>query len=144
MLIRQILNAKPAADIITISAKSSVSEAANLLSQNRIGALIVSETGQGVDGILSERDIVRELGKRGVSCMSDKVADVMTKKIITATPTETAESVLQSMTEKRFRHMPVTEDGKLLGVVSIGDIVSARLSEISTEKEALQDMIMGH
>ena len=144
MLVSQILKSKAQQDVITVPPTMTVSEAARILSDKGIGTVIVSRSGETADGILSERDIVRELGKRGVSCMSDKVADVMTKKIITATPTETAESVLQTMTEKRFRHMPVTEDGKLLGVVSIGDIVSARLSEISTEKEALQDMIMGH
>jgi CBS domain-containing protein len=115
----------------------------NSLSSLKIGALVVSKTGSDVVGIVSERDIVRELGKRGVICLSDLVQDVMTSKIITTTGSETAESVLQTMTEKRFRHMPVMEGEKMIGIVSIGDIVSARLAEISTEKEALQDMIMG-
>ena len=75
--------------------------------------------------------------------MSDKVSDLMTSKIVTTSAAEIAESVLQQMTEKRFRHMPVMDGDKMIGIVSIGDIVSARLKEISTEKEALQDMIMG-
>jgi CBS domain-containing protein len=143
MLIKQILAGKNQTHIATIDPQATVSAAANSLSSLKIGALVVSKTGSDVVGIVSERDIVRELGKRGVICLSDLVQDVMTSKIITTTGSETAESVLQTMTEKRFRHMPVMEGEKMIGIVSIGDIVSARLAEISTEKEALQDMIMG-
>ncbi|WGI20422.1 CBS domain-containing protein [Amylibacter sp. IMCC11727] len=144
MLIKQILAGKTSGPITTIKPDSTVSDAANLLSSKRIGALVVSNTGADVVGILSERDIVRELGKRGVACMSDQVSDLMTAKIITTTGSETAESVLSIMTENRFRHMPVMDGSTMVGIVSIGDIVSARLSEINTEKEALQGMIMGH
>jgi CBS domain-containing protein len=144
MLIKQILSGKASGPIATVKPDSTVSDAANMLSTHRIGALVVSNTGTDVVGILSERDIVRELGKRGAGCMSDKVSDLMTANIITTEPTETAESVLAQMTEKRFRHMPVMEGAEMIGIVSIGDIVSARLSEISTEKDALQSMIMGH
>ncbi len=144
MLIKQILAGKTSGPITTIKPDSTVSDAANLLSSKRIGALVVSNTGADVVGILSERDIVRELGKRGVACMSDQVSDLMTAKIITTTGSETAESVLSIMTENRFRHMPVMDGSSMVGIVSIGDIVSARLSEINTEKEALQGMIMGH
>ncbi|WP_069301656.1 CBS domain-containing protein [Neptunicoccus sediminis] len=143
MLIKQILAGKSAGKIATVKPKDKVSEAAKLLSTHGIGALVVSETGSDVLGILSERDIVRELGKRGGSCMSDVVGDLMTADIITTTPAETAESVLQTMTDKRFRHMPVMEDNGMVGIVSIGDIVSARLAEVSSEKNAMQDMIMG-
>jgi len=144
MLIKQILAVKGSVKIATVAPDSPLSEAANILSNHGIGALVVSNTGTDVAGILSERDIVRELGKRGATCMSDTVSDVMTSKIVTTTASETAESVLAQMTEKRFRHMPVMDGDKMVGIVSIGDIVSARLSEISTEKDALQDMIMGH
>ncbi|PLS20599.1 CBS domain-containing protein [Neptunicoccus cionae] len=143
MLIKQILAGKSAGKIATVKPDDKVSEAANLLSTYGIGALVVSKTGSDVLGILSERDIVRELGKRGGSCMSDVVGDLMTSDIITTTPAETAESVLQTMTDKRFRHMPVMEDNAMVGIVSIGDIVSARLAEVSSEKNAMQDMIMG-
>ncbi|MBR9864567.1 MAG: CBS domain-containing protein [Rhodobacteraceae bacterium] len=143
MLIKQILAGKSAGKIATVKPDDKVSEAANLLSTHGIGALVVSKTGSDVVGILSERDIVRELGKRGGSCMSDVVGDLMTADIITTTPAETAESVLQTMTDKRFRHMPVMEDNAMVGIVSIGDIVSARLAEVSSEKNAMQDMIMG-
>nr|WP_325251989.1 CBS domain-containing protein [Amylibacter sp.] len=143
MLIKQILAGKTAGKIATVKPDDTVSEAANILSKHRIGALVVSKTGTDVAGILSERDIVRELGKRGISCMSDVVGDLMTADIITTTPSETAESVLQTMTDKRFRHMPVMEGDRMVGIVSIGDIVSARLAEMHSEKDALQDMIMG-
>lgn len=143
MLIKQILAGKTAGKIATVKPDDTVSEAANILSKHRIGALVVSKTGTDVAGILSERDIVRELGKRGISCMSDVVGDLMTADIITTTPSDTAESVLQTMTDKRFRHMPVMEGDRMVGIVSIGDIVSARLAEMHSEKDALQDMIMG-
>lgn len=144
MLIKQILAGKNAGAISTIGPDASVSDAANILSSNRIGAVVVSNSGSDVVGILSERDIVRELGKRGTGCLNDPVRELMTADIITTKSADTAESVLQTMTEKRFRHMPVMDGDKMIGIVSIGDIVSARLKEISTEKEALQDMIMGH
>ncbi len=143
MLIKQILAGKSSGKIATVTPDSSISDAANVLSSHGIGALVVSKTGTDVAGILSERDIVRELGKRGTGCMSDTVSDLMTAKIITTSADQTAESVLLQMTEKRFRHMPVMDGDKMIGIVSIGDIVSARLSEINTEKDALQDMIMG-
>lgn len=144
MLIKQILKGKASGPIATVKPDSSVGDAANVLSSHGIGALVVSNTGKDVVGILSERDIVRELGKRGVECMSDKVSELMTSNIVTTTNDQTAESVLSQMTEKRFRHMPVMDGAQMIGIVSIGDIVSARLSEISTEKDALQSMIMGH
>lgn len=144
MLIKQILNGKASGPIATVMPDSSIDDAANVLSSKGIGALVVSKTGTDVVGILSERDIVRELGKRGAGCMSDKVSDLMTANIVTTTSDQTAESVLAQMTEKRFRHMPVMDGAKMIGIVSIGDIVSARLAEISTEKDALQSMIMGH
>lgn len=143
MLIKQILSGKDASEIATIAPDASVSDAANLLSSKRIGAVVVSSTGSDVVGILSERDIVRELGKRGTGCLNDKVSALMTSDIITTKGSETTEKVLQTMTEKRFRHMPVMDGDQMIGIVSIGDIVSARLKEISTEKDALQGMIMG-
>ena len=143
MQISDILAKKTQAETITVQPGASLSDAVSLLSEKRIGAVVVSNSGSDAVGILSERDIVRELGKRGPACLSDKVSDVMTADIVTTTPTATAQSVLQVMTDKRFRHMPVMEGGAMVGLVSIGDIVSARLSEIAHENEAMQDMIMG-
>ena len=105
--------------------------------------MVVSDDGVTVVGMFSERDIVRELGKRGIGCMSDCVADLMTRNVSTCVQGDTADAVLMKMTEGRFRHLPVLDDGKLVGLISIGDVVNARLSEMSMEKEALEGMIKG-
>ena len=144
MLVHQILKSKTGQDVVSIEPGSKVSDAASILSERKIGTVVVSKDGKKADGILSERDIVRELGKRGPSCMSDKVDDLMTRDIITCAPGDQVDAILQKMTEGRFRHMPVLDDGKMIGVVSIGDVVKAQLAELAMEKEALQGMIMGH
>lgn len=143
MLVQQILKGKPSQEIATIPSSATVSEAASELSARRIGALVVTDDGETVAGMFSERDIVRELGKRGVTCMSDCVRDLMTTDIVTCSGDETADSVLQKMTDRRARHLPVLEDGKLVGLISIGDVVLAKLSEMKMEKEALEGMIKG-
>jgi CBS domain-containing protein len=114
------------------------------LSEKRIGAVIVTEDGLRPVGILSERDIVRELGRRGTPCMDDVVDDIMTSELITCKPGDRPIEVLQTMTEKRFRHMPVMEGGEMVGLVSIGDVVKARLDELSRQAEDLKNMIMGY
>lgn len=144
MLVNQILGGKSAEEVVTVPPGSSVAEAAETLSTRKIGAVIVSKDGKVPKGILSERDIVRELGRRGASCMSERVDDLMTSDLITCTRDETADSVLAKMTQGRFRHMPVMEDGVMVGLISIGDVVKARLSELAMEKDALEGMIMGH
>jgi len=143
MLVQQILSAKATGGVITLKPGSTLSEAVALLSERRIGAVIVSPDGKEVAGILSERDIVRELGRRGVSCMAETVESVMTSKIITCSRNDMADLVLQKMTDGRFRHMPVVEDGAMVGLISIGDVVAARLSELAMEKDALEGMIKG-
>ena len=144
MLVNQILSAKPTTGVQTINPTMSVSDAARELSSKRIGALVVSSDGKRAEGILSERDIVRELGKRGPTCMSDSVADLMTKDLTTCSADDTADDVLAKMTAGRFRHIPVLSGDEMIGLISIGDVVKARLSELSMEKDALQGMIMGH
>ena len=99
--------------------------------------------GASVDGILSERDIVRELGKRGGGCLDDAVSSLMTNAVIACHPGDSVLSVLEKMTDGRFRHMPVIEDGAMIGVVSIGDAVKARIDEVESENSALTDMIAG-
>lgn len=143
MRVHQILKSKPTGDVVTIAPGATVSDAAALLSARRIGSVVVTPDGSAVVGILSERDIVRELGKRGPGCMADLVDDLMTKTIVTCAPDEEANAVLQKMTDGRFRHMPVMQDGKMVGLISIGDVVKARLAELSMEKDALEGMIMG-
>jgi CBS domain-containing protein len=144
MLVRQILNAKTSQGVETVPPVTTVAEAAEILSARKFGALIVSEDGQIPLGILSERDIVRELGRSGASCMGETVAELMTSKLVTCALDDTADQVLTKMTEGRFRHMPVMDDAKMVGLISIGDVVKARLSELSMEKDALEGMIMGH
>lgn len=144
MLVHQILKAKPSQDVVTIAPDASVTDAAELLSSRKIGTVVVSKDGDTADGILSERDIVGELGRRGSGCLSNPVADLMTRNIVTCAPNDTSDSVLKTMTDGRFRHMPVLDAGKMVGLISIGDVVKAQLSELAMEKDALQGMIMGH
>ena len=144
MLVHQILKAKSGDGVVTLAPGTSVSEAAGLLSSRKIGAVIVSEDGKVPLGILSERDIVRELGRRGAGCLSEQVDGMMTKNLIGCSREDTADVVLAKMTEGRFRHMPVMEGEEMIGLISIGDVVKARLSELAMEKDALQGMIMGH
>lgn len=144
MIVSQILKSKDSTGIVSVKPSDPVSAAVSLLSEKRIGTVVVSADGTSLDGILSERDIVREMGKRGAICLSDKVADMMTAKLVTCSPDDSADTVLEMMTNGRFRHLPVVVDGEMIGLISIGDVVKARLSELSMEKDALQGMIMGH
>ena len=143
MLVQQILSSKPDEGVVTIAPGSTIAEAAETLSARRIGAVVVSPDGKAVAGILSERDIVRELGKRGPACMADKVDDIMTAKIVSCARDETSDQVLEKMTSGRFRHMPVMEGTQMVGLISIGDVVKARLTELAMEKDALEGMIKG-
>ena len=143
MLVRQILGMKDATDVVTIESGATVTDAAKLLSEKRIGAIVVTDAGGTAVGIMSERDIVRELGRRGPACMDDKVDALMTKAMISTSPDEATDQVLEKMTSGRFRHMPVMEGGKMTGLISIGDVVKARLSELAMEKDALEGMIKG-
>lgn len=143
MLVSQILKSKPTGGVITILPETSVADAVGVLSEKRIGALIVSQDGKTPVGIISERDIVRELGRRGLACMTDKVSALMTTDLVTCEGDCLTDEVLGRMSEGRFRHMPVMEAGAMIGLISIGDVVKARLDELSNENNALQDMIMG-
>jgi CBS domain-containing protein len=144
MLVQQILKSKGDEGVITITPETLVSEAAQILAERRIGGLVVSRDGTKVDGIISERDIVRSLAVRGIVCMTESVSDMMTRNPVCCARQDTSDAVLTRMTDGRFRHMPVVEDGKLVGIVTIGDVVKARLEELSMEKTALEGMIMGH
>lgn len=144
MLVSQILKSKQLHDVITVKPTITVSEAARILSEKGIGTVIVSASGETADGILSERDIVKEIGSRGAGCMSQPVSTLMTSKLVTCSANDLADEVLQKMTDGRFRHMPVVEGERLTGIISLGDVVKARLMELSMEKDALEGMIMGH
>lgn len=144
MIVSQMLKSKPDVGVISVKPDSTVADAAKLLSENRIGTVVVSTDGASLDGILSERDIVRELGKRGAGCLTDPVSALMTAKLITCTPGHSALEVLEMMTDGRFRHLPVMDGDKLVGLISIGDAVKGRLAQLAMEKESLEGMIMGH
>jgi len=143
MLVKQILRSKGNDSVLTIRPDATVADAARILSERRIGCLVVSGDGRRVDGILSERDIVREMGARGVGCFQEPVAEMMTRDVETCGCDDQAVDVVMRMTEGRFRHLPVVENGEMIGLISIGDVVKARLSELSMEKEALEGMIAG-
>lgn len=145
MLVQAILKSKSTDGVVTVEPSATVSQAAEILATKRIGTVVISEDGgQTATGILSERDIVRELASSGSGCLSKPVSDYMTKELVTATQQDTVEAILSRMTEGRFRHMPVVEEGKLIGIVTLGDAVKAQLAELAMEKDALEGMIMGH
>ena len=144
MLVSKILETKSSGGVISVTPASTVADAAKLLSEKGIGTVVVSKNGQSLDGILSERDIVRAIGAAGTGCLADPVSSLMTAKITTCNPSEQADAVLTKMTQGRFRHMPVLDSGKMIGLISIGDVVKARLAELAMEKDALEGMIMGH
>ena len=141
MIVRNIIDAKPSHQILTVLPTTRVRSAVEILATKRIGAVIVSRDGAIVDGILSERDIVRALGKLGVACLDLQVQDLMTAEVIGCHPEDTAMSVMEKMTDGRFRHMPVIEANRMIGVISIGDVVKARITEVQAENSALTDMI---
>lgn len=152
MLVNQLLSMKSASGkpgiaaqtIVTIRPDATLAQAVQMLSEQRIGAVVVSDDGKKPQGILSERDIVRQLGAHGPGVLSTPIAEVMTRAVQTCTVGEDALTILERMTQGRFRHLPVIDDnGDMLGVVSIGDAVSGRLKELAAEKEALTGMIMG-
>ena len=143
MTVAKILKSKGSEDVVTVKPGATVAEAARILSDRRIGSVVVSPDGQVALGILSERDIVREVGKRGPGCLSERVEQMMTSKLVTCGREDRAVDVLGTMTNGRFRHMPVMAGGKMVGLITIGDVVKYRLTELAMEKEALEGMIMG-
>lgn len=144
MQVLQILKEKGDDGVVTVMPGSSVDHCAKLLASRKIGAVVVSPDGKTVAGIVSERDIVRELARHGADCLAMSVDEIMTRKIVGCSRTETIKDVLERMTEGRFRHMPVIENGEMIGLISIGDAVKARLAALKMEKDALTGMIMGN
>jgi CBS domain-containing protein len=140
MLVAQIIRDK--GDLVfTISPASTVAEAAALLNDRRVGALVVVEAGDRVTGILSERDLVRMLAKAGGEGLAQPVSAWMTQEVIFAEPHETVNSLLERMTDRRVRHLPVLKDGRLCGLISIGDLVKFKIAETEAEAEGLKSYI---
>lgn len=143
MLVGQILKSKRGDGVVSVPPGTTIGRAAEILSSRRIGALVISSDGKKLAGILSERDVVRELGRRGAACLGDTVETIMTARVTTCARTDKADDVLAKMTAGRFRHLPVMEDSHMVGLISIGDVVKARLDELAMEKDALEGMIKG-
>lgn len=139
MTVRAILDTK-GHQVITVSPDSKLSAVVKILSERRIGAVLVM-SGQRVEGILSERDVVRVLGERGAGVLDEPVRAVMTAKVITCRQTDTVGAIMEVMTTGKFRHLPVVENDKLVGLISIGDVVKWRVAEYEREQEALHDYI---
>ena len=139
MTVRAVLESK-GSNIVTVDPAATVRAAVKLLSERRIGAVLVMADGR-IAGILSERDIVRVLGERGAAILDERVEQVMTRKVITCRPADTVAAIMETMTEGKFRHLPVVDEGKVMGLISIGDVVKRRVMDIEHEQEALRDYI---
>jgi CBS domain-containing protein len=124
-------------DVVTLRPDDTVRRLLEVLEQHRIGAVVVSEDGSTVSGIVSERDVVRHLHTDGVGVLDETVAMIMTKDVHTASPEDRMEDLALVMTERRVRHLPVVSDGQLVAIVSIGDIVKGRIDELQTERDHL-------
>lgn len=136
MRINDVIRRKGAV-VMTINPDATVGELLEQLSQHGIGALVVSGDGQGVDGIVSERDVVRHLHSRGVTVLQARVSEIMSAEVITCGPDDSVEQLMRQMTELRVRHIPVVVDGALHGIVSIGDVVKHRMDELQLERDEL-------
>ena len=143
MNVTHIMKLKGSSAVETISPEASIATAAAILAEKRFGALVVSVAGDDIAGILSERDIVRALAREAGGCLTMPVSKLMTETVEHCSPEEKADSVLDRMTSGRFRHMPVIEDGKMVGLLSIGDVVKARMNEIEQENAAMVGMLSG-
>ncbi|WP_411817765.1 CBS domain-containing protein [Hyphococcus sp. DH-69] len=140
MKVEQILQIK-GTDIHSVPPDAKIAEAVSLLNDKNIGAVLVREQNGNVVGILSERDIVRRLGERGADALFMGVVDCMTCNVHTCTVDATVDELMSMMTEKRIRHLPVTRDGQIVGVVSIGDVVKRKIEEAEQEAAALKEYI---
>jgi CBS domain-containing protein len=136
MNVKAILSQKGSA-VFTIEPTTPLKAAVNMLTARRIGALVVTGAGDRIVGIVSERDIVRALDAKGAAVLYAPVAEVMTRKVVTCSEGETIAEIMERMTAGKFRHVPVVEQGRLAGIVSIGDVVKARLGELQHEQDAL-------
>ncbi len=142
MRISDLLRVK-GTQVVTVTPDTTVRRLLAVLTEHRIGAVVVSHDGTAVDGIASERDIVRAFGERGPAVMSELVTAICTAEVHTVTPATSLEDVMRMMTERRVRHAPVVVDGGLRGIVSIGDVVKNRIDELETERTHLTNYITG-
>jgi CBS domain-containing protein len=139
MTVRSILDTK-GHQILSVEPDAKLSAAIKMLGERKIGAVLVMNQGR-LEGILSERDIVRVLGERGAGVLDEPVSAVMTRKVISCRQSDTVAAIMEMMTLGKFRHLPVLEEGRVVGLISIGDIVKWRVREFEAEQEALQNYI---
>jgi CBS domain-containing protein len=140
MNVKDILSQK-GDEVLTIEPTATLAAAMGILAQRRIGALVITGADSRIVGIVSERDIVRMLVERGTGVLQSPVSEIMTRKVVTCGQNETIAEIMGRMTVGKFRHVPVVEQGRLVGIVSIGDVVKARLEELEKEQDALRDYI---
>ncbi len=140
MTVNDILSRK-GIDVLTIEPTATLAAAVKIMSERRIGALVVTGAGSRIVGIVSERDVVRMLGEKGADVLALPISEAMTRKVVTCATGDTIAEIMERMTAGKFRHVPVVEQGRLGGIVSIGDVVKARLGELEQEHEALRDYI---
>jgi CBS domain-containing protein len=140
MTVAAILSGK-GRDVVTTSATISVGEAVDLLARHRIGALVVVERNDHIVGIVSERDVVRLMATHGAGALQQPVGSIMTRSVMTCSEQETIDSVMSRMTRGRFRHLPVAAGGRLTGIISIGDVVKARIEQVEREAEDMRAYI---
>jgi CBS domain-containing protein len=140
MSVKHILDEK-GRDVATVRPESTIHDAVAILGDKRIGAVVVTDGAGAIKGILSERDVVRRIAADGVSILMQSVSTAMTAKVETCKEDETIETVMARMTRGRFRHLPVERDGRLAGIISIGDVVKRRIEDIQREADAIRDYI---
>lgn len=144
MLVQHLLNEQGERGVITVSEGERMREIANIMAHHNIGSILVTDDDGTLKGLISERDIVRVLANQGPQSLEDTVGEHMTKNLKTTPKSATVRDVLERMTQGRFRHMPVVEEGKLVGIVTIGDAVKAQLDQLQMENKALEGMIAGN
>ena len=137
-----IILAHKGRDVVTIDPTESLARAIKVLAEKRIGAAIILGADRRIAGIISERDIVRALAERGAAVLDEPVSGTMTRKVMTCNEGESVASIMERMTAGKFRHLPVVDQGRLVGLVSIGDIVKHRVHEMERESGAMRDYIM--
>lgn len=142
MTVRHVL-AEKGDEVVTLGPEKTLAEAAHLLAERRIGAVVVSGDGARVDGILSERDIVRAIAREGAAALDAKVSAYMTREVVTCAREVAIDDLMHVMTQGKFRHVPVVEEGRLVGIVSIGDVVKRRVAAIEAEARMLKEYIAG-
>ncbi len=140
MLVSQVLAAK-GGKVFTTSPTDSIESVAAKLWSRRVGCLIVTDAGGAVVGIVSERDVVRAVAEGGGADLDRPISEVMTPDVVLASPADTVDAMLARMTDRRFRHLPVCEDQRLIGIVSIGDLVKSKIAEVEAEAEGLRSYI---